>query len=91
MEGTFFEKKVESMCKNFAFKDLPEYDQEYLVSMLNSIRSSDTCPKTFEPFDIKYPNARRFQFYVNAAPDGITSYGSHLLAGKKYFLVWEHD
>jgi hypothetical protein len=91
MEGTFFEKKVENMCKNFSYKDLPDYDQEYLVSMLNSIRATHTCPKTFEPFEVKYPNARKFQLYVDNPPEGSTYYASHLLAGKKYFLVWDHD
>ena len=91
MEGTYFEKKFSDMCKNFKFTELEEYDQEYLITMFNQIKSAINCPKTSEPFEKKYPNARKFKLYKDKAPEDSTNYGSHLLNGVKYYLVWDHD
>lgn len=90
MEGTYFEKKLADKCKNFQFISLEKCDKEYLVTMFNQIKSTQTCPKTMMSFDHNYPNARNFRFYRGEKPEG-TSYGSHLLNGVKYYLAWDHD
>lgn len=90
MEGTFFEKKFAGMCKNFQFTSLDKCDREYLVSMFNKVKNTQTCPKTMKSFLALYPNARNFRFFQGDKPEG-TSYGSHLLNGVKYYLVWDHD
>ena len=91
MEGSFFEKKLEAMSKNFSFKSLAAEDRDYLILMLNEVKNATRCPKTFVDFEDKYPNAKKYQFFLGQAPEGSTSYGSHLLNGLKYYLTWEHD
>jgi len=90
MQGTYFEKKFAGMCKNFQFTSLDKCDREYLVGMFNKVKNAQTCPKTMKSFSALYPNARNFRFFQGNKPEG-TSYGSHLLSGAKYYLVWDHD
>mgnify|MGYP003672889902 FL=1 len=90
MEGTYFEKKFAKICKNFKFESLDKPDKEYLVDMYNQLKGAQTCPKTLKPFESLYPNSRNFCFYSGDRPEG-TSYGSHLLNGTKYHIVWDHD
>lgn len=90
MEGTYFEKKFTKICKNFDFKSLERSEKDYLVDMYNQVRSTQTCPKTLKSFEAMYPNATNYRFFSGEKPEG-TSYGSHLINGVKYFLVWDHD
>lgn len=90
VEESFFEKKIIRMCQGFSFRNLEKRDQDYLISMFNQIKNTESCPKRGGSFSKQYPSARNFRFTLKDQTDDTTcSYGSHLLNGVKYFLTWD--
>jgi len=90
VEESFFEKKIIRMCQGFSFRALDKCDQDYLISMFNQIKNTESCPKGGGSFNKSYPNARNFRFTLkDQTSETSCSYGSHLLNQVKYFLTWD--
>ena len=91
---------LENLCVGFAWSKLPSYDKEYLYDMYRTIKYNNKCPKTNEVMDDIYPNRGNFKFflhkskldrYMNSSPKRNETYASHLLNGRKYYMVWTCD
>lgn len=90
VEESFFEKKIIRMCQGFSFRALDKCDQDYLISMFNQIKNTESCPRRGGSFNKSYPNARNFRFTLkDQTSETSCSYGSHLLNQVKYFLTWD--
>jgi len=91
---------MEKLCVGFEFNKLTEGDKDYLHSMYLSIKYGVTCPKTMVAMDTAYPNRSNFKLfssqdkmksYMASSPKPVQSYGSHLLGGRKYWVVWNYE
>lgn len=90
---------MEKLCVGFDFSKLAVGDQEYLHSMYTEVKYGKTCPKSFVDMDSVYPNRSNFKLFVDvdkmksyiaASSKPTQTYGSHLLAGRKYWVVWNY-
>lgn len=90
---------MEKLCVGFDFNKLMDGDKEYLHSMYMEVKYGKTCPKTFVDMDTAYPSRSNFKLfsdtekmksYISSSSKPVQSYGSHLLAGKKYWIVWNY-
>lgn len=88
------------ICVGFEFNSLPKHDKEYLYKMYTTIKYGNHCPKTFKEMDKYYPNRGNFKFfsdkskldgYINSSSKRNETYTSHLLGGKKFWMVWTCD
>tara|TARA_Y100000310_G_scaffold262808_1_gene272624 strand:- start:27 stop:323 length:297 start_codon:yes stop_codon:yes gene_type:complete len=97
------------MIKDFRFKDvdiifnikkLPQYDQEYLRTMVFETIGERSVKNTGRIYRDYYPNAKNFSLfndhaimlnYMSEFYDGYSCTISHLLHGKKYYFAWTHS
>ena len=91
---------ISRICVGFEFNSLPKHDQDYLYRMYTTIKHGKTCPKSFKEMDKYYPNRGNFKFfvdndklnnYINSSSKRNETYASHLLGGKKFWMVWTCD
>lgn len=88
------------ICVGFNYDSLPKCNQEYLYDMYLAIKFGNRCPKTFKSMDALYPNRGNFKLfadrskldgYINSSSKRNETYASHLLSGKKFWIVWTCD
>ena len=84
----------------FEFGRMPNYDREYLKTMVIETINSKSVKCSGIPFETKYPGAGNFAMFNNANKmndwmsdfNGSWEYSaSHLLNGKKYYLAWTYS
>jgi hypothetical protein len=83
----------------FNFRKLPNYDQEYLRSMIYDMINNRSVNSSGLGFHNYYPNANNFTLFNNESVminymsefmDKYSCITSHLLNGKKYWFAWTH-
>ena len=91
---------MNNLCVGFSWDSLASYDKEYLYGMYRVIKYGKSCPKTFKEMDSYYPNRGNFKFfvdnvkldsYIDSSPKRNETYVSHLLGGRKFWMVWTCD
>ena len=84
----------------FEFGRMPNYDREYLKTMVIETINSKSFRCSGVPFNVKFPNADNFAMFnnVNKMNDWMSDFygtwehtASHLLDGKKYYLAWTYN
>jgi hypothetical protein len=84
----------------FNFRELPQYDQEYLRTLSYETAMNKSVNNTGWGFDETYEDAGNFTMfndldalheYMSEFVHEYTYVGSHLLHGKKYFFAWTYS